>query len=131
MKYFEPCSGFLPPISGELFNSQWQHSNGAWIRTEIWASLYPGHVEKAIRCAFEDASVDHGFGEGTYAAIFVAALSQVLVYNNLFNMLGDGFIQQIINLGVSVISGALIYVVSIIILKVDEVNLILGKLKNR
>lgn len=77
-------SGFLPPISGELFNSQWQHSNGAWIRTEIWASLYPGHVEKAIRCAFEDASVDHGFGEGTYAAIFVAALeSAAFVFTDL------------------------------------------------
>lgn len=31
-------------------------------------------MEKAIRYAFEDASVDHGFGEGSYAAIFVAAM---------------------------------------------------------
>ena len=66
--------GFFPPLSGELFNEHWTHSNGAWIRTEIWASLYPGQVDKAIRFAFEDASVDHGFGEGSYAAIFVAAM---------------------------------------------------------
>ena len=67
-------AGFVPPVSGEIFNNEWKHSNGAWIRTEIWACLYPGQVEKAIKYAFEDASVDHGFGEGTYAAIFVAAM---------------------------------------------------------
>lgn len=66
--------GVIPPMSGELNNEEWKHSNGAWIRTEIWASLYPALPEKAIRLAFEDASVDHGFGEGTYAAIFVAAM---------------------------------------------------------
>lgn len=67
-------SGLIPPLSGEVFNDEWKHSNGAWIRTEIWACLYPAMPEKAIRMAFEDASVDHGFGEGTYAAIFIAAM---------------------------------------------------------
>lgn len=67
-------AGILPPMSGEYNNELWKNSNGAWIRTEIWACLYPGLPEKAIRLAFEDASVDHGFGEGTYAAIFVAAM---------------------------------------------------------
>ena len=66
--------GVLPPMSGEVNNEEWKHSNGAWIRTEVWACMYPGVPEKAIRMAFEDASVDHGFGEGTYAAIFVAAM---------------------------------------------------------
>ena len=66
--------GFLPPLSGELFNAHWKHSNGAWIRTEVWACLYPGNVEQAIKYAFEDACVDHGYGEGTYAAIFIAAM---------------------------------------------------------
>lgn len=66
--------GILPPMSGEFNNELWRNSNGAWIRTEIWASLYPAMPEKAIRLAFEDASVDHGFGEGTWAAIFVAAM---------------------------------------------------------
>ena len=66
--------GVLPPMSGEINNEEWKHSNGAWIRTEVWACMYPALPEKAIRLAFEDASVDHGFGEGTYAAIFVAAM---------------------------------------------------------
>lgn len=66
--------GVLPPMSGEVNNEEWKHSNGAWIRTEVWACLYPGLPEKAIRLSFEDASVDHGYGEGTNAAIFVAAM---------------------------------------------------------
>lgn len=65
--------GLVPPMSGE-YKNYWKHSNGAWIRTEIWACLYPGNVEKAMKYAYEDASVDHGSGEGTYAAIFVAAV---------------------------------------------------------
>ena len=67
-------NGMLPPMSGALHNDEWMHSNGAWIRTEIWACTNPGCVENAVRLAYEDASVDHGFGEGTYAAIFVAAM---------------------------------------------------------
>ncbi len=67
-------AGIPAPICGELNNEYWKHSNGAWIRTEVWACLYPGNVEKAIEYAFYDACVDHGYGEGSYAAIFVAAL---------------------------------------------------------
>ena len=37
--------GILPPMSGEYDNERWHHSNGAWIRTEIWASLYPAMPE--------------------------------------------------------------------------------------
>lgn len=66
--------GAIPPLSGEINNALWRNSNGAWIRTEIWACLFPAMPEKAIRMAFEDASVDHGYGEGTFAAIFTAAL---------------------------------------------------------
>ena len=66
--------GFFPPLSGELNNEAWKHSNGAWIRTEIWACLYPLQVEKAIRYAFTDACVDHGYGEGSNAALFIAAM---------------------------------------------------------
>ncbi len=66
-------NGLVPPLSGQ-YKNQWKHSNGAWIRTEVWATLFPGDVENAIRFAYEDSCVDHGSGEGTYAAIFVAAL---------------------------------------------------------
>jgi len=66
-------AGLLPPMSGQ-YKNDWKDSNGAWIRTEIWACLFPGLVEEAIKFAFEDACVDHGFGEGSYAAIFIAAI---------------------------------------------------------
>ena len=62
-----------PPISGD-FENYWQNSNGAWIRTEIWATLAPGMPHIAAKYAMEDAMVDHGAGEGTFAAAFVAAL---------------------------------------------------------
>ena len=66
--------GIYPPLSGDAFNT-WRDSNGAWIRTEIWACLAPGAPDVAIKYAYEDASVDHGAGgEGTVAAVFVAAL---------------------------------------------------------
>ncbi len=48
-------AGVVPPMSGELYNEEWKNSNGAWIRTEIWACLHPGFPDKAVRYAFEDA----------------------------------------------------------------------------
>ena len=65
--------GLTPPLSGD-YDNNWLDSNGAWIRTEIWASVAPGAPEQAARYAIEDAKVDHGAGEGTFAAAFVAAL---------------------------------------------------------
>lgn len=65
--------GLMPPLSGDYQNT-WQHSNGAWIRTEIWASLAPAAPAVAAKYAMEDAAVDHGAGEGTAAAAFVAAM---------------------------------------------------------
>lgn len=70
-------AGILPPMSGEVNNDKWKHSNGAWIRTEIWACLFPGYPELAAHYAYFDACVDHGMGEGTYAAMFVAALESM------------------------------------------------------
>ena len=66
--------GLVPPLSGEFRNEEWKHSNGAWIRTEIWACLAPGSPAEAARMAREDACVDHGAAEGTLAAMFVAAI---------------------------------------------------------
>ena len=67
--------GIMPPLSAETVNNDTlKHSNGAWIRTEIWATLFPAQPDMAARYAIEDAKVDHGNGEGTYAAMFVAAL---------------------------------------------------------
>ncbi len=83
--------GFFPPVSGELSNKLWRNSNGAWIRTEIWACLYPLHIEEAVRYAFEDACVDHGYGEGTYAAIFIAAMeSAAFAVSDIFQLIAIG-----------------------------------------
>ena len=82
-------SGIPAPLSGGVNNGHWYHSNGAWIRTEIWSCLYPGNVEEAIRYAFYDASVDHGYGEGSYAAIFVAALESAAFVFSDINVLID------------------------------------------
>ena len=65
--------GLPPPMSGD-YDNDWQHSNGAWIRSEIWATVCPAMPHVAAKYAMEDAMVDHGAGEGTFAAAFVAAL---------------------------------------------------------
>ena len=65
--------GVYPSVCGDMDND-WKHSNGAWIRTEVWATLAPAYPDLAVRYAIEDSKVDHGMGEGTYAAAFVAAL---------------------------------------------------------
>jgi len=65
--------GLMSPLSGD-YQNDWKHSNGAWIRTEIWACLAPGCPDIAAKYALEDAKVDHGSGEGTFAAVFVAAM---------------------------------------------------------
>ena len=83
--------GFFPPLSGDLDNDDWRHSNGAWIRTEVWACLYPGRPDKACEMAFEDSSVDHGYGEGTMASIFVAAMeSAAFVISDINTLLKIG-----------------------------------------
>ncbi len=65
--------GLRPSLAGDV-DSSWSHSNGAWIRTEIWACSAPGIPELAAKYSIEDAKVDHGAGEGTPAAAFVAAM---------------------------------------------------------
>ena len=86
--------GLMPPLSGD-YDNEWKHSNGAWIRTELWACLAPAAPAIAAKYAIEDAMVDHGMGEGTYAATFVAAMqSAAFVVND---------IEKIIEIGLSAI----------------------------
>lgn len=68
--------GIMPSLSGEI-NNHWKESNGAWIRSEIWACMAPGFPQIAIRYACMDACVDHGMNEGTYAALFTTALESI------------------------------------------------------
>lgn len=74
--------GIIPPLSGELFNDDWRHSNGAWIRSEVWACLAPGFPNVAIKYAIMDACVDHGISEGTIGEIFTAALESIAFVEN-------------------------------------------------
>jgi ADP-ribosylglycohydrolase len=87
--------GILAPLSGEYENAQWKHSNGAWIRSEIWACITPGSTGQAAKFAREDACVDHGAAEGTIAEIFTASVESA------------AFIQHdrdtLINIGLSMI----------------------------
>lgn len=69
--------GFTPPMSGELYNDGWKTSNGAWIRSEIWACLAPGFPNIAAKYAVMDASIDHGISEGTIAEIFTATMESM------------------------------------------------------
>lgn len=64
--------GLTPPLSGWYGNPN-RDSCGAFIRSEIWACLMPGHPQMAVKYAYEDSIVDHS-GEGVYAAVFCAAL---------------------------------------------------------
>lgn len=69
--------GLLPPMSGEIDNDKWKTSNGAWIRSEIWAGLAPAVSDVAVKYAVMDAMVDHGLAEGTYAEIFTASMQSM------------------------------------------------------
>ncbi len=72
--------GLLPPMSGEINNKEWRNSNGAWIRSEIWACLAPGFPTVATHYAIMDACIDHGVSEGTVAEIFTASLESLAFY---------------------------------------------------
>ncbi len=74
-------AGLLPPLAGD-YKNPWKNSNGAWIRTEVWACLAPACPDIAVKYAYEDACVDHGAGEGTTAAIFVAAMEAAAFVEN-------------------------------------------------
>ena len=81
--------GLEPPLTG-WYNNAYRNSNGAFILSEIWACLAPGHPEIAVRYACEDASVNHS-GEGIYAAVFCAAVeSSAFAESNRFRLLEIG-----------------------------------------
>ena len=73
--------GLLPPMCGE-FNNMWKDSNGAWIRSEIWACLAPGVPNVAVKYAIMDASIDHGLSEGTYGEMFTASLESMAFFED-------------------------------------------------
>jgi len=84
------ANGLYPPLSGSCNNETWKNSNGAWIRSEIWACLFPGDPDEAIRFAWMDACADHD-GEGIYSEIFTVALeSAAFVVSDLRELIRIG-----------------------------------------
>ena len=85
-------NGLVPPLSGSCNNDKWKYSNGAWIRSEIWACLFPGSPDEAAQFAYFDSCCDH-CGEGIYAEIFTATMeSAAFIVND---------IREIIKVGLS------------------------------
>lgn len=59
----------------------------------------------------------------------VMSLGTIFVYNNLYKMLGIGTINEIIAVVASVLVGATIYGILIVLLKVEETKLVFGMIK--
>lgn len=83
---FNLMNGLLPPLSGLCNNEQWMNSNGAWIRSEIWACLFPGEPDETLAFAWMDACVDHA-DEGIYAELFTASLESAAFIESDVNRL--------------------------------------------
>ena len=86
-------TSLLPPLSGYVDNT-YGNSCGAFIRSEIWACLAPGHPEIAARYAYEDAIVDH-CKEGAWGEVFFAAMQSSAFVENDY--------RKLINIGLSYI----------------------------
>jgi ADP-ribosylglycohydrolase len=85
-------NGLYPPLSGSCNNDKWKYSNGAWIRSEIWACIFPGSPDEAAMYAYYDSCCDH-CGEGIYAEIFTATMESAAF------ILSD--IRELIQIGLS------------------------------
>jgi len=94
-------SGLVPPLCGSWGNA-FKHSCGAFIRSEIWACIAPARPDLATHYAREDAILDHGDGEGTYAEVFCAAMeSAAFVVDNLRTVIDIGLSYIPENCGVA------------------------------
>lgn len=83
-------AGLPPPLSGSVCNDKWKNSNGAWIRSEIWACVFPATPDWACWFAMSDACVDHA-DDGVYAEIFTAALeSAAFVESDIYKLISAG-----------------------------------------
>ncbi len=85
--------GLRPPLSGVVGN-HFKNSNGAFIRSELWACLQPGNPNGAVRLAYEDAIVDHAC-EGVYAEAFCTAFESAAFF--------ESDIEKLIEIGLSYI----------------------------
>ena len=83
--------GMLPPESGRA-NNVYRHSCGSYIRSELWACIAAGDPALAAKYMIADSCVDHGGNsEGTYAAVFIAAMeAAAFVVSDIEELIGIG-----------------------------------------
>ncbi|GAA0091794.1 murein biosynthesis integral membrane protein MurJ [Paraclostridium bifermentans] len=67
----------------------------------------------------------------TLVASLVMGVATYFVYKFLFGILGLGFIQEAISLGVSIAVGGAIYLALIVLFKVEEVNMAIDMIKKK
>ena len=92
-------AGLMPPLSS--MSSGYSDSSG-FTRSEIWACIAPGCPEIAARNAYQDAIIDHGDGEGLYAAMFIAVMqSAAFIESDLYELIGIGLSYIPPNCGVA------------------------------
>ena len=70
------------------------------------------------------------FIKSIVSALLMAIIT-IIIYRKVSYFLGIGTINEVMTLAVAIIVGAIVYGISIIVLKVDEVNLILNGLKSK
>lgn len=87
-------AGLMPPLCGD-YGNDYRDSCGSFIRTEIWACIAPANPMVAVRYAYNDSILDHGHGEGTWAALFVAAVESAAF------VVGD--LRKLVEIGLSYI----------------------------
>ena len=87
-------NGFLPPLSGSTGNDVWKNSNGAWIRSEVWACVFAGSPDWASWFAWCDACVAHA-DDGIAAEIFTVG---IILYNHLIASAGRELSKNTIDL---------------------------------
>ena len=82
-------AGLMPPLSS--MTTPYRDSCGAFIRSEIWAAIAPGCPEIAAVKAYNDAIIDHGAGEGLYAAMLMAVIqSAAFIEEDPFMLIETG-----------------------------------------
>ena len=67
----------------------------------------------------------------TIIASVIMGIITKLSYGYLYSILGAGFIGQALVLGISVLIGVLVYLVLVILLKVNELDIVIDMVKSR
>lgn len=64
-------------------------------------------------------------------ASVVMGIVTSFAYSNLYNILGTGFINEAITLGIAISIGAIVYIIVITILKIEETSYVLDLIKSK